>query len=52
MQGKLWAHIKMIKLGFSGAMKMANEERELSVSAQCKLGGWDSLTGDFLKIRK
>ena len=29
----------MIKLGFSGALKMANEERELSVSAQCKLGG-------------
>ena len=24
---------------------MANEERELSVSAQCKLGGWDSLRG-------
>ena len=36
-------NIKVIKLGFSGALKMANEERELSVSAQCKLGGWDSL---------
>ena len=34
----------MIKLGFSGALKMANEERELSVSAQCKLGGRDSLS--------
>ena len=32
-------NIKVIKLGFSGALKMANEERELSVSAQCKLGG-------------
>ena len=39
MQGKLWAHIKVIKLGFSGAMKMANEECELSVSGQYKLGG-------------
>ena len=31
--------IKVIKLGFSGALKMVNEERELSLSAQCKLGG-------------
>ena len=31
------------KLGFSGALKVANEEHELSVSVQCKLGGWDSL---------
>ena len=40
---KKGGNIKVIKLGFSGALKMANEERELSVSAQCKLGGWDSL---------
>ena len=32
-------NIKVIKLGFSGALKVANEECELSVSAQCKLGG-------------
>ena len=34
---------------------MANEERELSVSAQCKLGGWDSLItirGRFAKETK
>ena len=36
---KKGGNIKVIKLGFSGALEMANEERELSVSAQCKLGG-------------
>ena len=35
---KKGGNIKVITLGFSGALKVASEERELSVSAQCKLG--------------
>ena len=33
-------------------LKMANEERELSVSAQCKLGGWDSLSSNAYEFDK
>ena len=45
MQGKLWSHIKMIKLGFSGAMKLANEERERAMQT-----GWVRFfNGGFLQ---